>query len=176
MDNNGTSIREGMRHIMANQDFGPGVIGASIVIKGSAQQVWELITDCTRITEWNPQCFRQEVASGGTSLGPNVRTINSNRRGDLEWPTHSKVTVFEPQKQLSQKVAENGQIWSFILSPHEEGVELTETRDSNHSSEAQRARMDMVLPSVGGEEAYTAEMVTGITETLQTIKKIIEAQ
>ncbi len=151
---------------MANRDR----IEGSIDIDAPPARVWEVVSDLRRMGEWSPQCKKMIVRGGEVKQG--ARTININRQGWKVWPTRSYVKVFEPERELALKIAENGTVWTYELEPTATGTRLTEHRTApNGVSSLSNMLTKNVL---GGTENFEAELEEGIAETLRHIKAAAE--
>ncbi len=151
---------------MVNRDN----ITASIDIDATPAQVWSIVSDLRRMGEWSPQCRRMFIRGGEVKQG--TRTINVNRQGWKVWPTRSYVKVFEPEKTLALKIAENGTVWTYDLEPTATGTRLTESRTAPDGvSDLSNFLTKHVL---GGTEAFEDELQRGIEDTLARIKAVAE--
>ncbi|GAA2074430.1 SRPBCC family protein [Aeromicrobium halocynthiae] len=151
---------------MANRER----IEGSIEIDAPPARVWEVVSDLRRMGEWSPQCKKMIIRGGEVKQG--TRTINVNRQGWKVWPTRSYVKVFEPERELALKIAENGTVWTYELEPTSTGTRLTEHRTApNGVSSLSNFLSRNVL---GGTENFEAELEQGIAETLRHIKVAAE--
>jgi len=147
---------------MANRD----IITASIDIAATPAQVWAIVSDLRRMGEWSPQCRRMFIRGGEVKQG--TRTININQQGWKLWPTRSYVKVFEPERTLALKIAENGTVWTYDLEPTATGTRLTESRTTPQGvSGASNFLVEHVL---GGVDNFEVELQRGIEATLARIK------
>lgn len=147
------------------------LITSSIDIDASPEAVWAVVSDLRRMGEWSPQCRRMFIRGGEVKAG--TRTLNINRQGLLVWPTRCKVKVFEPNRQLDFKVAENGTIWSFELEPTATGTRLTESRKAPHG--VSKLSNTLTQKVLGGTENFEEGLQAGIEQTLQRIKAAAES-
>ncbi len=151
---------------MANRER----IQASIEIDAPPAAVWAVVSDLRRMGEWSPQCKKMIIRGGEVKQG--TRTINLNRQGWKWWPTRSYVKVFEPERTLALKIAENGTIWTYALEPTERGTRLVESRTAPHGvSSLSNTLTKHVL---GGTDQFEAGLERGMQETLQRIKAAVE--
>lgn len=141
-------------------------IEGSIDIAASPQEVWAIVSDLRRMGEWSPQCRRMFVRGG--AVGRGTRTLNVNRQGWKVWPTRSKVTVFEPERELAITVAENKTVWTYRLEPTDTGTRLTESRTTPHGVSAVSNLLTRYV--LGGTAQFEDELERGIGQTLQRIK------
>lgn len=147
------------------------VIEQSITIDAAPEQVWSVVSDLARMGEWSPQCKKMFVFGGPVKRG--TRTVNINRRGPLVWPTSSKVVAFEPNREIAWKIAENGTVWGFELTPTGDGTTLVQTRKApgGETSALSGFLVDKVF---GGNSGFEAELEVGMRETLGKIKRTVE--
>ena len=151
---------------MANRER----IEGSIEIDAPPSRVWEVVSDLRRMGEWSPQCKKMIIRGGEVKQG--TRTINVNRQGWKVWPTRSYVKVFEPERELALKIAENGTVWTYELEPTATGTRLTEHRTT---PDGVSSLSNMLTKNVlGGTENFEAELEEGIAETLRHIKAAAE--
>lgn len=143
------------------------LLEASTEIKASAEQVWKVVSDLKRMGEWSPQC-RKIIVRGGGPITLGTKTINVNKRGLLVWPTTAKVVRYEPNKEIAYRIKENGSVWSFTITPSDNGVKLTERREApNNTSKVSQVLINVAM---GGEKPFDAELVDGMNQTLTKIK------
>ncbi len=144
----------------------------SIDIEAAPERVWSLVTDLPRMSSWSPQVVRTLVLDGPVRMG--TRTLNLNRRGPLFWPTRSKVVRFDPHREFAFRVKDNYTVWSFSLEALPGGgTRLVERREAPQGISG--ISLTLTKAVLGGQDTFTAELRTGIRETLQRIKVEAEA-
>jgi uncharacterized protein YndB with AHSA1/START domain len=143
------------------------LLEASTHIKATPEQVWKVVSDLKRMGEWSPQC-RKVVVRGGGPVTLGTKTVNVNKRGLLVWPTTAKVVRFEPNKEIAYKINENNSVWSFTITPTEDGVELTERREAPNGTT--KVSSTLINLAFGGEKSFDAELTDGMKQTLGKIK------
>lgn len=143
------------------------LLEASTEIKATAAQVWAVVSDLQRMGEWSPQC-RKVLIRGGKPVTLGTKTINVNKRGFLVWPTTAKVIRFEPDSEIAYRIAENGSIWSFTITPTDDGVKLTERREAPNGTK--KVSQVLINVAMGGEKQFDTELVDGMNQTLGKIK------
>ncbi len=146
------------------------LLQAQIDIDAPAAKVWALISDFDRMPQWSPQCRLMKA------LGPlreGTRTINLNRRNFLFWPTTSTLTEVIPEKKLAFRVNTNNTIWSYELTPTENGTQLVETR---HAENGVKAAANFTVNALfGGVRNFERELVDGMNTSLARIKAAAES-
>lgn len=154
---------------MVNRDR----IEAHVEIDAPPSAVWAAVSDLRRMREWSPQCRRMIVRGGEVKQG--ARTINVNRQGWKVWPTRSYVKVFEPERTLALKIAENGTVWTYDLEPLDGGrTRLTESRTAPHGVSGLSNLLTKHV--LGGTENFEDELQRGIEQTLDRIRIAVEAE
>ena len=142
-------------------------IEASIEIAAPPAKVWELVSDLSNMSRWSPQVFKTFVRGGTTRQGSKL--ININRKGLLVWPTQAMVTTFEPGQKIAFRIRENWTIWSFTLGPTADGgTRIVQRREAPKGISDVSVRLTKAV--LGGVEDFTADLVTGMNQTLERIK------
>lgn len=77
---------------------------ASVEIASSAQRVYDLVADVTRIGARSPECYRVEWLDGATAAVVGARFRGHNRIGPIKWSTVCTVTKAEPGRELAFSV------------------------------------------------------------------------
>lgn len=116
---------------------------ASTEIDASAEAVWSLVTDVTRMGEWSPETYRGEWIDDGPAVGNEFRGYN--RYGTNEWFTECVVETCVPGSQFGFRVMRESiggeplidmpkagkTVWTYLIEPLERGrVRLTESFDA----------------------------------------------
>jgi uncharacterized protein YndB with AHSA1/START domain len=136
-------------------------------------QVWELVSDVTRMGEWSPEttsCRWEKVATGA-QVG--ARFSGSNRNGRRRWATSCLVTAADPGRlfvfevsSLGLRVAE----WSYALEVDGDGCTLTETMVD------QRGPAMRVIGRWGtGVADRATHNRAGMVKTLAALKRVAES-
>ena len=147
------------------------VLTESVDIDATPEKVWSIVSDLKRMGEWSPQCRKMVIFGGDVKQG--TRTLNINRRGPLVWPTNCKVITFEPNKKIAWKVAENGTVWSYEITPKGDGVTLTESRSAD-GGQVTALSAFLVSKAFGGNDNFEVELQAGMRESLGKIKRAAE--
>jgi uncharacterized protein YndB with AHSA1/START domain len=145
------------------------LLQAHIDINAPVAEVWELISDFSRMPQWSPQCRWMKPLG---PVRPGTRTININRRGLLFWPTNSVITEVIPEKKLAFRVTTNGTVWSYELEPTEGGTRVTESRHAENGVTAVSNLATKAL--MGGFATFERELVEGMNASLNRIKAAAE--
>lgn len=148
--------------------------GGSVTLhmRATPKQVWDLVSDVTRIGEFSPETFEAEWTRGATGpeKGATFRGhVKRNGVGPTYW-TPCKVTECVPEQQFEFAVMLGGPAnhWGYLLTPENEGTSVTEY-----------FRLTPTLPMraywtlLGRLRGRTNER--GMRTTLERIKKVVEA-
>lgn len=146
------------------------MLEAETEIEASPEQVWELVSDLPRMASWSPQVVRTIVRGGEVREG--AKAININRSGWKMWPTQSKVTVFEPGKRISFRVADNWLHWTYELTPTAAGTHVRLTRTAPDGLSPISAKLQGVM--MGGLDKFDREVQAGMETTLSRMKAELE--
>jgi len=143
---------------------------ASIEVAASPEEVWAVVSDVRRMSEFSPSTVRM-ISIGAPRVGS--WTININRSGMKFWPTTARILRYEPNHAVAFRITENRTVWSYTLEPAEDGgTRLIERRDTpNGISWFSRTATDAVL---GGRRSFDEALVRGMNDTLRKIKAEVE--
>jgi uncharacterized protein YndB with AHSA1/START domain len=142
---------------------------ASVDVAAPPDVVWRVVSDVRRTGEWSPECTRV-VPLGGVRAGGWL--LGLNRRGRVRWATLSRVTRFEPGRQISWDVVTNGSRWTYRIEPTDSGTRITETRETPDGVKAVAAWFTRRL--LGGTDVHDRELAAGMADGLARIKALVE--
>ncbi len=102
-------------------------------------QVWDLVSDVTRIGEFSPETFEAEWLDGATgpAVGARFRGhVRRNGRGPVYWTTCT-VLACEPGREFAFGVDSFGSspvnTWRYRLEPSAGGTDVTESFELSHA-------------------------------------------
>jgi hypothetical protein len=101
-------------------------------MNASAQAVWNLVTDITRIGEFSPETFDAEWLDGATGPALGVRFrghVKRNEIGPTYWTT-CRITYCEPGSDFGYTIVINNRSinnWRYQITPAGGGVDVTES-------------------------------------------------
>jgi hypothetical protein len=145
----------------------------SIVINRSPEEVYDLVTDITRMGSWSPvckECWWDEGASAQVGAWFTGRNVLPERT----WETRSTVVAAERPSEFAFVVGGTLTRWGYTFEPADGGTRVTE------SWTALPGVLAMFKERFGdGADAQLEDRYqlarTGIPETLAAIKKTAEA-
>ncbi len=146
----------------------PARISATVEMKASPEEVWQVVSDLGRMPEFSPE-LRKAFVIGKPGLGANI--IGINRRKVVVWPTTSKVVRWEPGYAVAWKTRESGATWVYELEPSSTGTTVTGRRVLSKFT----IGTALLGPAIGGAEGHDAELADGIRTTLERIRATVEA-
>jgi uncharacterized protein YndB with AHSA1/START domain len=95
-------------------------------------QVWNLVSDVTRIGEFSPETFDAKWIDGATGPAVGARFkghVKRNQKGPTYW-TECKVTAAEPNKTFEFAVVfgkdRTVNTWGYRMQPNNGGTDVTE--------------------------------------------------
>src|SRR6478609_5890528 len=102
----------------------------TIHIEAPAQEIWELVSDVTRIGRYSPETFEAEWLEGATGpvVGAKFRGhVKRNGRGPTYWTTCTVVAA-EPGREFAFGVGPNQlSRWGYRIEPSGDGADVTES-------------------------------------------------
>jgi hypothetical protein len=102
----------------------------SIEIDATPQQVYDAVSDLTRMGEFSPECRRVEWLDGAADPRPGARFVGHNQGGPLAWSRRGRVISAEAGREFSFVTEEGGRegtLWTYRLSPAGRGTLVTES-------------------------------------------------
>ncbi|HUI49389.1 MAG TPA: SRPBCC family protein [Acidimicrobiia bacterium] len=104
----------------------------TVHMAASAGDIWDLLSDVTRIGRYSPETFEGEWLDGATGPAVGVRFrghVKRNGKGPIYWTTCT-VLACEPGKEFTFGVGAPDKplnVWSYTLAPNGEGTDVTES-------------------------------------------------
>jgi hypothetical protein len=137
---------------------------ASVEVKASPQQVWDVVADLRRTPEWSPEC-RRVVPLRDWLVG-------FNRRGRVVWATLSRVTRRDAGREIAWRVLTNRSVWTYRIEATDDGTRLTETRETPEGVAGFASWFTKRL--LGGQDVHDSELEAGMASGLERIKALVE--
>lgn len=145
---------------------------ASTVIARSPEDLYDLVSDVTRMGAWSPVCRACWWDEGS---GPEVGAwfTGRNELPDRTWETRSEVAVADRGREFAFVVNGSWTRWGYVFRPVDGGTEVTESWEllpGGVSMFEERYGAD-----AGAQIAVRLELAQrGIPETLAAIKREAE--
>lgn len=144
------------------------VLEHQIYIEAPPEEVWDLVGDVRRMSEWSPSVQSTRLRAGHDQVALGAELTNLNAMADYTWVTHATIVRYEPHREIAFKVTENWAIWSFRLDPVGAGTQLTQRRDTPDG--ISDLSLELTDATHGGQEAFTATLNEEMVQTLARIK------
>jgi uncharacterized protein YndB with AHSA1/START domain len=93
---------------MESQRRVPRTCRTEAIVDASAEQVWRVVSDVTRTSEWSHECHRITWLRGATATVPGARFRGRNRSGRLRWSRVCEIVAVDAPHQIT---------WRTIASP-----------------------------------------------------------
>ncbi len=148
----------------------PQPLAASVDVAASPADVWSIVSNVRRTTEWSPECSRV-LPLGPLRIG--ALLIGFNHRKRVRWATLSRVITYSPNQEIGWLVLTNRSEWRYQLRPSNTGTSLTHTRRTPRGES--RFALLFTQALLGGQARHDAEPKQGMNQGLQRIKAIAEA-
>lgn len=148
----------------------------SIDIAASPDQVYELVSDITRMGGWSPECYQCAWSKGaiGPAKGARFKAKNKGRRGP-SWGNSPVVTAAEPGKQFAFNRSGPGigsYTWRYVMEPTPTGTRVTESFDAERPL---GSAMTWLTMKWTGSSDRDADLREGMLTTLSRIKAAAES-
>jgi hypothetical protein len=147
----------------------------TVHIAASADLVWDLVSDVTRIGEFSPETFEAQWLDGATGPRAGARFrghVRRNGRGPVYWTTCT-VTAADPGREFGFSVAGLGgstaNTWRYRLEPAADGTDVTE------SFEMPATLVNRIYWTLGGPARLRTNL-DGMRTTLERIKAVVEQE
>lgn len=147
-----------------------GVDETSVVVDATPDEVWDLVSDPTRIGEWSPECTGGAWTTPGPAVG--ARFVGHNRHGRIRWSTHCRVTECVPGERFTFTVLESAMTWGYRMEPEDGGTRLTQWRERRGGVVAPLAKAFAATGLLGRDRE--AMMVDGMRRTLEGMRATLE--
>ncbi len=105
----------------------------TVRMKATPEQVWDLVSDVTRIGSYSPETFEAEWIDGasGPALGAKFRGhVKRNGKGPVYWTTCT-VSACEPGRVFAFGVGNKPgaplNVWRYDIAPVDGGCDVTES-------------------------------------------------
>ena len=145
---------------------------ASIVVARSPDDLYEMVSDVTRMGEWSPICKACWWDEGD---GPRVGAwfTGRNELPERTWETRSQVVAADRGREFAFVVGGGWTRWGYAFTPVEGGTRITETWEFLPGGAAMfEERFGADAPAQLANRAEAAR--TGIPATLAAIKRTAE--
>jgi hypothetical protein len=146
---------------------------SSVVIQRAPEEVYDMVSDVTRMGEWSPVCKACWWEEGD---GPSVGAVftGRNETPDRTWEMKNKVMAADRGKEFAWEVQGTHARWGYTFAPVDGGTEVTERWDLPAEGIAffeERFGDDAPAQIAAREQGAIA----GMQETLAAIKTAAEA-
>ncbi len=104
----------------------------------AAQDIWDALTDVTRMGEWSPECTGCRWI-GDDHIGVGAQFRGFNRWGPLRWSTTCTIDVFDVDRRFAYSARHSSGAttrWTYELRSHQAGTTVTESFESVDSPTA----------------------------------------
>lgn len=146
-------------------------IEVSVHVEASPEDLYDMVTDVTRMGEWSPECYRCVWTNGATGPAVGARFRGYNRKGLVHWFTTPRVTAAERGREFAFRVPQSDAEWIYRFEPDGSGTKVTETRRMLRQHSALRDKA--VALFLGSDR--DGQTRAGIEATLARIKTAAEA-
>lgn len=97
-----------------------------VEVDATVPQVWEVVSDVTRIGEWSHECLAARWLGDADGPAPGVRFRGRNRAGWARWGRTCEIVSMEPPRQIVWRTVPtllfpDSTQWGILLEPTSDG-------------------------------------------------------
>lgn len=152
-------------------------VSDSVKIGIPADEIWEAVSDVTRVPEWSPECVKVRWENPPIDSLIGAKFVGSNKRGWLRWKGYCEVTKVIPGRNFSYNVRPVPWIrpvtrWTWDIRVESAGVSLVTL-----VCQVQLHYITVLGRILFGPfEQRMAEVSRGIHVTLRRLKSSLESE
>ena len=142
-------------------------------IAASPEDVYDAISDVTRMGEWSEECHSCEWHDGVDGPAVGAMFDGHNRAGDKEWTTQGKVIAAERGREFAFQCLSNGfhySTWGYTIEPADGGSRVTEWTENLIPEEFRAASAQ--ISGIEDREQRNRDTISG---TLERLAAVLEA-
>jgi hypothetical protein len=145
----------------------------SVVVARSPEDLYDMVSDVTRMGEWSPVCTSCWW-DDGQGARPGAWFTGRNELPDRTWETRSEVVAADPGQEFAFVVGGSWVRWGFTFTPVDGGTQVTESWEFLPDGIARfHNRFGSDAPAQIADRALAAR--NGIPATLAALKKSAES-
>jgi hypothetical protein len=148
---------------------------AHLDMAASPAQVYDVVSDVTRMGEWSPETTHCEWLDGAQGPTVGARFKGTNKRGLARWSTKPRVTAAEPGREFAfviQHLGHDITKWTYQFEPADGGTRVTESFELLRDMPWYIIATDKYVMRVPDRHA---DLVAAMEQTLARIKAVVEA-
>jgi len=145
----------------------------SVVVARSPEDLYDMVSDVTRMGEWSPVCTACWW-DDGQGARPGAWFTGRNELPERTWETRSEVVAADPGQEFAFVVGGSWVRWGFTFAPVDGGTQVTESWEFLPDGIARfHNRFGSDAPAQIADRALAAR--NGIPATLAALKKSAES-
>ncbi|ASU76995.1 hypothetical protein CDG81_00085 [Actinopolyspora erythraea] len=155
---------------------------AAVHVHADPHTVYDTVSDITRMGEWSPENTGGEWLTG-TPGQPGSRFLGHNRGERNDWTTECEVVEAEHPRLFSWKVhssvdAADTSVWSFEITPDENGCLLTQRYVMSELRHGLRVQLDELSERQASLflARRRARLEGGMRHTVHAVKRTVERE
>ena len=151
----------------------PRTFSDDVLVDASPAEVYDLVSDQTRVGEWSPQCVSCAWEDPARAGEVGAVFVGRNETADRSWTTKSLVVVADRPHEFAWEVGPGLVRWAFQIEAEGSGSRLAESwtfLDDGIAMFEERYGEDVEAQIADRTQAA----LDGIPRTLAAIKEILE--
>jgi uncharacterized protein YndB with AHSA1/START domain len=160
-----------MNTTQTNPSTAPIRVAVTRTIEASADTLYALVTDITRMPEWSRETIATQWLDGATKAEVGARFAGKNRLGKNSWTTKPTIIAADRGQVFAFEVpGKSGPIWRYEFREIDGRTEVTESVVQQHRSSA----LIRFFQRRAGVTDRSANLRENITETLERLAAAAE--
>jgi len=160
-----------MNTTQINTRTAPIEVAVTRTVDASADTLYALVTDITRMPEWSRETIATRWLDGATCAEVGARFAGKNRLGRNSWTTKPAIVAADRGQVFAFEVpGKSGPIWRYEFHEIDGRTEVTESVVQQHRSPA----LIRFFQRRAGVTDRSANLRENITDTLERLAAVAE--
>lgn len=146
---------------------------AEIYIEASPEEVYDVVSDLQRMSEWSPDLDWVRFSEGYRETAEGAKFQGRDQMGPLKWTSDCRVHVARRGEELSWDVVDGEwpvTRWRYRMEPQADGTRLQESVELLRVP----ASSKVLWLLEGGQEGHLDKLQQSMQRTLEQIKEEVE--
>jgi uncharacterized protein YndB with AHSA1/START domain len=147
---------------------------ATVRVEAPPDEVYELVSDVTRMGEWSPETTSADWVGGATGPAVGAKFKGRNRHGLARWSTTPRVVAAEPGREFAfttSWLGNDSTRWTYRFEPDDGGTRVTESFEMLEDVKWYFTASERLLMGVKDRKA---DLEAAMAKTLDRLKAVVE--
>jgi uncharacterized protein YndB with AHSA1/START domain len=147
---------------------------ATVRVEAPPDEVYELVSDVTRMGEWSPETTSADWVGGATGPEVGAKFKGRNRHGLARCSTTPRVVAAEPGREFAfttSWLGNDSTRWTYRFEPDDGGTRVTESFEMLEDVKWYFTASERLLMGVKDRKA---DLEAAMAKTLDRLKAVVE--